>query len=82
MKQDIHPSSYRFVIFKDLSSDYSFLTRSCVDTKETMKWEDGKDYPLYKLEISDKSHPFFTGKQTLVDTAGRIEKFKKRYERK
>jgi len=82
MKQDIHPSSYRFVIFKDLSSDYSFLTRSCVHTKETMKWEDGKDYPLYKLEISDKSHPFFTGKQTLVDTAGRIEKFKKRYERK
>lgn len=82
MKQDIHPSNYRFVIFKDLSSDYSFLTRSCVETKETMKWEDGKDYPLYKLEISDKSHPFFTGKQTLVDTAGRIEKFKKRYDRK
>lgn len=82
MKEGIHPSTFRFVIFKDLTSDTSFLTRSCVETKETATWEDGKEYPLYKLEISDKSHPFFTGKQTLVDTAGRVEKFRKRYERK
>ena len=82
MKADIHPSSYRFVIFKDLSSDYSFLTRSCVETKETATWTDGKEYPIYKLEISDKSHPFFTGKQTLVDTAGRIDKFRQRYTKK
>jgi len=82
MKEGIHPSNYRFVIFKDLTSEHSFLTRSCVETKETAKWEDGTEYPLYKLEISDKSHPFFTGKQTLVDTAGRIDKFRQRYERK
>ena len=82
MKQDLHPSNYRFVVFKDMSNEYAFLTKSCVDTKETIKWEDGNEYPLYKLEISDKSHPFFTGKQTLVDTAGRVEKFRKRYERK
>lgn len=82
MKEGIHPANYRFVIFKDLTSDYSFLTRSCVETKETAKWEDGNEYPLYKLEISDKSHPFFTGKQTLVDTAGRIDKFRQRYQKK
>lgn len=79
MKNDIHPSNFRLVVFKDMSCDHTFLTRSCVDTKETIKWEDGNEYPLYKLEISDKSHPFFTGKQNLVDTAGRIDKFRKRY---
>lgn len=79
MKQDIHPDSYRLVVFRDMSNDYSFITRSTVETKETTKWEDGNEYPLYKLEISHKSHPFFTGKQNLVDTAGRIDKFKKRY---
>jgi large subunit ribosomal protein L31 len=82
MKKDIHPSSYRMVVFKDMSADYAFLTRSCVDTKETIKWEDGNEYPLYKLEISSKSHPFYTGKQQLVDTAGRIDKFNKRYGKK
>ena len=65
-----------------MSADYSFLTRSTVETKETVIWEDGKEYPLYKLEISSKSHPFYTGKNTLVDTAGRIDKFKRRYEKK
>ena len=59
--------------------DYSFLTRSTVETKETIKWEDGNEYPLYKLEISNKSHPFFTGKQNLVDSAGRIEKYNQKY---
>ena len=79
MKKDVHPENYRYVVFQDLSCDYSFLTRSTVETKETIKWEDGNEYPLYKLEISNKSHPFFTGKQNLVDTAGRIEKFKQKY---
>ncbi len=79
MKKDIHPENYRLVVFQDLSCDYSFLTRSTVETKETIKWEDGKEYPLYKLEISNKSHPFFTGKQNLVDSAGRIEKFNQKF---
>ena len=79
MKKDIHPDNYRFVVFQDASCDYSLLTKSTVNTKETIKWEDGKEYPLYKLEISDKSHPFFTGKQNLVDSAGRIEKYNKKY---
>ena len=79
MKKYIHPENYRYVVFQDLSCDYSFLTRSSVETKDTIKWEDGKEYPLYKLEISDKSHPFFTGKQNLVDSAGRIEKYMKKY---
>lgn len=67
------------VVFKDISNDYSFLTRSCAATKETIKWEDGNEYPLYKLEISHTSHPFFTGKMQLVDTAGRVDKFNKRF---
>ena len=75
MKKDLHPKNYRFVVFQDNSCNYSFLTKSTIDTSETIKWEDGKEYPLYKLEISNKSHPFFTGKQNLVDSAGRIEKF-------
>ena len=79
MKKDIHPENYRLVVFKDMSNDYSFLSKSCAPSKETMKWEDGNDYPLIKLEISHKSHPFFTGKMQLVDTAGRIDKFKTRY---
>ena len=79
MKKEIHPENYRYVVFQDISCDYSFLTRSTVETKETIKWEDGKEYPLYKLEISDKSHPFFTGKQNLVDSAGIIEKYNKKY---
>tara|TARA_B100000519_G_C13973140_1_gene310940 strand:- start:338 stop:598 length:261 start_codon:yes stop_codon:yes gene_type:complete len=79
MKKDTHPKDYRFVVFQDSSCDYSFLTKSTVETKETIKWEDGKEYPLYKLDISNKSHPYFTGQQNLVDTAGRIEKFYKKY---
>lgn len=82
MKPDIHPSNYRLVVFKDMSCDYSFITRSTVETKDTVTWEDGNDYPLYKLEISHKSHPFFTGKSNLIDTAGRIDKFRKRYAKK
>jgi large subunit ribosomal protein L31 len=81
MKKDIHPKDYRFVVFKDLSSDYAFLSKSCVHTNETIKYEDGNEYPLFKVEISDKSHPFFTGKQNLVDTAGRIDKFRKKYQK-
>ena len=79
MKKDTHPKNYRYVVFQDISCDYSFLTRSTVETKETIKWEDDKEYPLYKLEISNKSHPFFTGKQNLVDSAGRIEKYNRKY---
>jgi large subunit ribosomal protein L31 len=82
MKSDIHPKNFRPVVFKDMSCDHAFLVRSCVETKETIKWEDGNEYPLFKLEISDKSHPFYTGKQQLVDTAGRIDKFMKRYGKK
>ena len=82
MKQGIHPTNYRFVIFKDMSNGHCFLSRSTAATKDTQLWEDGNEYPLVKLEISNTSHPFYTGKNTIVDTAGRIEKFKKRYEKK
>ena len=79
MKAEIHPSNYRKVVFKDMSCDYAFMTQSCVETKETIEWEDGNEYPLFKLEISSESHPFYTGKQNLIDTAGRIDKFKTKY---
>ncbi|MCA6440284.1 MAG: type B 50S ribosomal protein L31 [Sediminibacterium sp.] len=82
MKQGIHPESYRFVVFKDMSNGEAFLSKSTANTRETIQWEDGKEYPLVKLEISNTSHPFYTGKNVLVDTAGRIDKFKKRYEKK
>lgn len=82
MKAGIHPENYRLVVFKDLSNDYSFLTKSCVETKETIKWEDGNEYPVVKLEISHMSHPFYTGKVKLVDTAGRVDKFRNRYAKK
>ncbi len=82
MKKGIHPESYRFVVFKDVSNDYSFLTRSTAETKDTIKWEDGNEYPLVKLEISNMSHPYFTGKMKLIDTAGRVDKFRTRYEKK
>jgi large subunit ribosomal protein L31 len=81
MKKDIHPKNYRLVVFKDMSNDYTFITRSTVNTKDTIKWEDGNEYPLVKLEISSKSHPFFTGKMKLVDTAGRVDKFRNRYKK-
>ncbi len=80
MKKDIHPENYRFVVFKDMSNEEMFLTKSCVNTKETIVYEDGVEYPLYKLEISSSSHPFYTGKVKLVDTAGRIDKFNTRYQ--
>jgi large subunit ribosomal protein L31 len=79
MKKDIHPSSYRTVVFKDISTDDAFLCRSCVASKEMVTWEDGKEYPLVKMEISAYSHPFFTGKMKFVDTAGRIDKFNKKF---
>lgn len=78
VKKDIHPR-YRPVVFQDVSTDYKFLTRSTVQTKRTIKWEDGKEYPLVTLEISSSSHPFYTGTQRLLDTAGRVERFKRRY---
>ncbi len=81
MKKDIHPKDYRFVVFKDMSNDYAFLTRSTASTKDTIKWEDGKEYPLVKVEISHMSHPFYTGKQQLVDTAGRVDKFRSKYKK-
>ena len=77
MKKDIHPENYRYVVFQDVSCDYKFLTRSTIETKDTIKWEDGNEYPLYKLDISSKSHPYFTGQQNLVDTSGRVEKYMK-----
>ena len=78
MKSDIHPENYRLVAFKDMSNDDVFITKSTVETKETTKI-DGVEYPLFKLEISRTSHPYYTGKSNLVDTAGRVEKFTKRY---
>ncbi len=77
MKKGIHPE-YRDVVFHDMSSDYKFVTRSTVQTKDTMEYE-GKTYPLVKIEVSSQSHPFYTGKNVLLDTAGRIDKFRKKY---
>ncbi|CAN5137790.1 type B 50S ribosomal protein L31 [soil metagenome] len=82
MKKDLHPSNYRYVVFKDMSNGDMFLSRSTAASKEMVKYEDGNEYPVIKLEISNTSHPFYTGKNVLVDTAGRIDKFKKRYEKK
>ncbi len=79
MKKGIHPENYRPVVFKDMSIDHAFLVRSSVETSDTIEWEDGNTYPLVKLEISDKSHPFFTGKQKLMDSTGRVDRFNKRY---
>ncbi len=78
MKKDIHPTNYREVVFKDMSNEVTFITRSTIATRETITL-DGKEYPLVKLEITNASHPFFTGKQKLVDTAGRVDKFMSRY---
>ena len=82
MKKEIHPEEYREVVFQDATADVSFVTRSTVPTDKTIKWEDGKEYPLYQLSISSYSHPFYTGSQRLIDTVGRIEKFKKKYGKK
>lgn len=78
MKAGIHPE-YRDVIFQDLSSDFSFKTRSTIKTRETVKWEDGQEYPLVKVEVSSKSHPFYTGQHKIMDTGGRVDRFKQRY---
>ncbi len=78
MKSGIHPE-YRPVVFQDSSADYSFLTRSTIETDETIEWTDGNTYPLYKVEISSASHPFFTGTMKIVDTAGRVERFERRF---
>ena len=78
MKKDIHPE-YREVIFQDISGDFSFLTRSTIETKETIKWDDGNEYPLVKIEVSSKTHPFFTGQQRILDTGGRVDRFRKKY---
>ena len=82
MKKGVHPENYRLVVFKDISNDYAFLCRSAIDVKETIKWEDGNEYPLVKLDISHMSHPYYTGKMKLVDTAGRVDKFRSRLEKK
>lgn len=79
MKKDIHPENYRFVVFQDLATGDQFLTRSCAPSKEKTTFEDGNEYPLVKVEISSYSHPFFTGKMKFVDTAGRIDKFNKKF---
>ncbi|MEY3010039.1 MAG: ribosomal protein type [Bacteroidota bacterium] len=79
MKQDIHPENYRLVVFKDMSNDYAFLSKSTANSRETITWEDGNEYPLVKMEVSHKSHPFYTGKAQFVDTAGRIDKFRQKY---
>ena len=82
MKKGIHPENYRFVVFKDMSNGNSFISKSTAPSKETIAWEDGKEYPLIKLEISNTSHPYYTGKMKFLDTAGRIDKFKKKYAKK
>ena len=81
MKAGIHPE-YRDVVFQDVTSDFKILTRSTLGSKETTTWEDGKEYPLVKIEVSSSSHPFYTGRSKLVDTSGRVDKFRKRYAQK
>jgi len=78
MKQGIHPD-YKEDVFLDVSNNFSFKTRSTIITKETIKWEDGKEYPLAKIETSSESHPFYTGTQKIMDTAGRVEKFRQKF---
>ena len=81
MKKGTHPENYRLVVFKDMTNDYAFISKSCAPSKENVKWEDGNEYPLFKMEISSDSHPFFTGKAKMIDTAGRIDKFKNKYKK-
>ncbi len=78
MKKEIHPENYRLVIFEDVTSGQRFLIGSTIDTEKTDKWEDGKEYPVFQVEISSASHPFYTGVSKTIDTAGRVDKFKKR----
>ncbi len=81
MKPDIHPN-YRPVVFQDPSADFAFLTKSTISTSDTIEWEDGETYPLYKVDISSASHPFFTGTMRIIDTAGRVERFERRFGRR
>lgn len=78
MKKGIHPQ-YREVVFQDISTDFTILTRSTINPRETIQWTDGKEYPLVKVEVSSQSHPFYTGKQKIVDTAGRVDRFRRKY---
>jgi large subunit ribosomal protein L31 len=78
MKKGVHPR-YRPVVFQDMQAQFSFLTRSAIESKDKVTWEDGKEYPLVKVDISSASHPFFTGKQTFVDAAGRLDRFAKKF---
>ena len=79
MKSSIHPTNYRLVVFSDEVAGFSFLTRSTAPTKDTVKWEDGNEYPLVKVHISSASHPFFTGEEKIIDTEGRVDRFKARF---
>lgn len=81
MKKDLHPE-FKPVVFKDISCDYAYLTKSTARSKEMIKWEDGKEYPVVKFEVSSASHPFYTGKHRIVDAEGRAERFKKKYSKK
>ena len=81
MKKDIHPN-YRPVVFQDAGADFAFLTKSTVETNETIKWEDGEEYPVVRVDISSKSHPFYTGKQNIVDSASRVDRFRRKYGKK
>ena len=81
MKKGIHPD-YRNVVFHDVQSDFKFMTRSTMSSDEKIKWEDGNEYPLIKIEVSSASHPYYTGKKIFVDTAGRVEKFNRKYKKK
>ncbi|NND45058.1 MAG: type B 50S ribosomal protein L31 [Xanthomonadales bacterium] len=81
MKEGIHPE-YREVVFQDVSAEFAFLTRSTLDSKETIKWEDGKEYPLIKVDVSSASHPFYTGQHKVMDSGGRVDRFKRRYAKK
>jgi len=78
MKSSIHPQDYRLVVFSDEQAGFSFLTKSTAQTTETVKWEDGNTYPLVKVHISSKSHPFFTGEEKIIDTEGRVDRFASR----
>lgn len=80
MKKDLHPTDYRLVVFQDTSSDFKILTRSTAKSTETIKWEDGSEYPLIKVHVSSASHPFFTGEEKVLDVEGRVDKFKARAE--
>jgi large subunit ribosomal protein L31 len=79
MKKDLHPNNYRLVAFRDMSNGFTFITKSTAPSKETIKLDDGKEYPLIKLEISNTSHPFYTGKMKFVDSAGRVDKYYSKY---